>query len=356
MPVANIPTDEPTIDARITADVADIRARFTDTHDIYRELATVLFFRYGITPTGNKLYQLVRKGSMSAPAQALADFWDTLREKSRVRVTHAELPPALADAAGELVATLWRKAAVSAQEQLEVQRNEADERVQQADAARDAAITEKTRADAESVALRETIASQRATYEQKLAEAERSAQEASMTVDGLRHEVARLMTALGDAHRQHSERVEAIEASSRAAVAEVQVQLAQERERAAGERLALMRQTDELRRDNAEALKFANARALDAQAAVERVREDAEQTRKELARIMAVNAGLERENALHASQRTALETELQEQRHMLAEARRHAEEQVARIERYVEEQYRLTARAERAEAQLQRSE
>ncbi|GAB3552032.1 hypothetical protein GCM10027343_37040 [Noviherbaspirillum agri] len=52
----------------------------------------LLFFRYGITPTTNKLYQLVRKGSMSAPAEALNKFWEDLRDKSRVRIEHRDLP------------------------------------------------------------------------------------------------------------------------------------------------------------------------------------------------------------------------------------------------------------------------
>lgn len=50
-----------------------------------REVCALIFFRYGITPTGNKLYQLVRKGRMRASAKALATFWSDLHEKSRVR-------------------------------------------------------------------------------------------------------------------------------------------------------------------------------------------------------------------------------------------------------------------------------
>ncbi|MFD2274300.1 DNA-binding protein [Undibacterium arcticum] len=54
---------------------------FTQTQDLYREVCVLLFFRYGMTPTANKLYQLVRKGSMTAPAEALNKFWEDLREK-----------------------------------------------------------------------------------------------------------------------------------------------------------------------------------------------------------------------------------------------------------------------------------
>jgi chromosome segregation ATPase len=66
-----------------------------------------MFFRYGLTPTANKLYQYVRKGSMSAPAEALSKFWSDLREKSRVRIERPDLPDEVKGAAGELVASLW---------------------------------------------------------------------------------------------------------------------------------------------------------------------------------------------------------------------------------------------------------
>ncbi len=36
---------------------------------LYREVCGLLFFRYGVTPTANKLYSLVRKGSMGTPAE-----------------------------------------------------------------------------------------------------------------------------------------------------------------------------------------------------------------------------------------------------------------------------------------------
>lgn len=94
----------------IAAGVAELRERFPRTQDLYREVCVLLFFRYGITPTANKLYQLVRKGTMSAPNEALRQFWNTLRERSRVTVEHADLPDELKAAAGEMVAALWKTA------------------------------------------------------------------------------------------------------------------------------------------------------------------------------------------------------------------------------------------------------
>jgi chromosome segregation ATPase len=96
-----------TAETQLVADVAALRERFPNTQELYREVCTVMFFRYGITPTANKLYQYVKKGSMSAPTEALAKFWDTLREKSRVRIEHPELPEELRTGVGELAAALW---------------------------------------------------------------------------------------------------------------------------------------------------------------------------------------------------------------------------------------------------------
>lgn len=125
-----------TNEAKIHADIEALRAQVHETQDLYREACTILFFRYGITPTANKLYQYVRKGSMSAPAEALAKFWEDLREKSRVRIEHPDLPDSLKSAAGELVATLWSQAQAAAQEGLESFRSEAQAAVLEAQTAK----------------------------------------------------------------------------------------------------------------------------------------------------------------------------------------------------------------------------
>jgi chromosome segregation ATPase len=105
-----VKTEELASQDTIDAGVAELRQRFPRTQDLYREVCVLLFFRHGITPTVNKLYQLVRKGSMSAPTEALNKFWSTLRERSRVTVEHVDLPDELQAAAGEMVAALWKSA------------------------------------------------------------------------------------------------------------------------------------------------------------------------------------------------------------------------------------------------------
>lgn len=123
-------------DARLAAEIDRLKAEFPNTRELYREVCALLFFRFGQTPTANRLYQLVRRGSMGTPAAVLGEFWAELRDKSRVRIEHPDLPADLGAAAGELVAVLWTRATASAQAELdalraevEAQRAEADQRV-----------------------------------------------------------------------------------------------------------------------------------------------------------------------------------------------------------------------------------
>ncbi|MFL9861059.1 DNA-binding protein [Paraburkholderia madseniana] len=112
-------------ETRLIAEIDRLKAAFPKTRELYREVCALLFFRFGITPTANRLYQLVKRGSMSTPTQVLGEFWVDLREKSRVRIDHPDLPADLQAAAGELVATLWTRSTASAQVALEALRVEA---------------------------------------------------------------------------------------------------------------------------------------------------------------------------------------------------------------------------------------
>jgi chromosome segregation ATPase len=111
---------------RLAADIEGLKAEFPKTRELYREVCALLFFRFGITPTANRLYQLVKRGSMSTPTTVLGEFWTELREKSRVRIDHPDLPADLQAAAGELVATLWTRSTASAQAALETLRTETE--------------------------------------------------------------------------------------------------------------------------------------------------------------------------------------------------------------------------------------
>ena len=188
---------------RIRNDVEALRDQFPRTQDMYREVCTLLFFRYGITPTANKLYQLVRKGSMSAPAEALAKFWSDLRDKSRVRVEHPDLPDELRGAAGELVATLWSQAQVAAQESLSAFRSQVEESaltlktaVEAAEAGRDTAFREQDNLQR----LLEDGARRALHLERSLAAEQAEKEAISEQLDEAKRQQAARETAFSDAH------------------------------------------------------------------------------------------------------------------------------------------------------------
>ncbi|WP_158937464.1 DNA-binding protein [Burkholderia sp. S171] len=135
----------PALEPQLHAEIDQLRAQFPRTQELYREVCVLLFFRHGITPTANRLYQLVKKGSMSAPAEALARFWITLREKSRVRIEHPDLPAELQSATGELAVALWTRAVDMAQDQLAAAQLEAQRSVAEAQARQIRAEAERDR-------------------------------------------------------------------------------------------------------------------------------------------------------------------------------------------------------------------
>lgn len=165
---------------QLAQEIGKLREAFPGTQDLYREVCALLFFRHGVTPTANKLYQLVRRGSMSAPAEALTKFWSDLREKSRVRIEHPDLPENLRIAAGELTATLWTAAQAAATDSLAEFRNEAHVAVTEAKTTTEAAQAklaaahtalekshhEREQAKAKISQLEQELAAERATLEE----------------------------------------------------------------------------------------------------------------------------------------------------------------------------------------------
>lgn len=144
-------------ESQLLADIDQLRSQFPHTQDLYREVCVLLFFRYGITPTTNKLYQLVRKGSMSAPAEALNKFWEDLRDKSRVRIEHPDLPDSVKTAAGELVASLWSTAQGAAQEGLATLRSETQAQLAEARQAQATAEADRDAARASHALVSQTL-------------------------------------------------------------------------------------------------------------------------------------------------------------------------------------------------------
>jgi chromosome segregation ATPase len=147
----------------LQADIAALRGRFADTRELYREVCALLFFRYGVTPTANKLYSLVRKGSMTTPADVLNQFWQDLRNKTRVKIDHPDLPDAMKQVAAEAVLTIWQAASEAATGELAALRAETRHQAHDAEAVRDQAAAELN-------AVRQTVGATQAELEATRAE------------------------------------------------------------------------------------------------------------------------------------------------------------------------------------------
>lgn len=171
---------------QLIAEIDRLREQFPQTQELYREVCALLFFRYGTTPTANKLYQLVRKGSMSAPAEALSKFWSDLREKSRTRIEHPDLPETIKNATGEFAVALWATAQEQANQSLAAYRQDADAVVADAKAAHAAAESERDMA----VAALEKSQAAAVEYQAKISELEQLAAALKATNESLDKQLA----------------------------------------------------------------------------------------------------------------------------------------------------------------------
>lgn len=120
-----------TNELQLQSDVDALKDKISDTPVLYGKVCALLFFDYGITPTTNKLYQLVRRGSMGVPTKALQDFWLALRSRAKVDVSHPDLPAELREMAGQVVASLWGAATERARSELAVLADESRQAVSQ---------------------------------------------------------------------------------------------------------------------------------------------------------------------------------------------------------------------------------
>jgi chromosome segregation ATPase len=235
----------------LESDIEAVREHAADTQALYREVCALMFFRYGETPTANRLYQLVRKGSMSAPAKALREFWVEVREKTRVDVGRPDLPAEVATAAGELAANLWRLSSDAATAALDVFRQDAQTEI--AAARQQAQEMELQRNDAslkaEQAAVNAaTLGQQINGLEARLVELQTANDMLSGQLAASKDEIAAGAAALADARRDFADELAKLRRSheqneQRLAAAEKRALLEIESERAVASRVRKELQT-----------------------------------------------------------------------------------------------------------------
>ena len=315
-------------ESEILSEVEALKAKFSDTRALYREACALLFFRFGITPTANKLYQYVRRGSMNVPTEEVGKFWDNLRHRARVDIQHPDLPDPLKAVAAEAIAALWRQATEAARGELAAARLEFQQEAEQARAGRDAA--------------EQAVARMHAAAEQQRADLERAQADSQDTREELEAErrahagaqgrVQELQTQLEQARGQQQRQQEAFSADL--AKAREDVDAAQERAGAA-ERRALLeieqeRQARARADKTAEGLrdKLGQAEARERQQSLEHA-EAATRAQMELnAKSAALQRALEAQEAL-TNDAEALRRQLGEAKQ--ASARHEAEAQTLKI-------------------------
>lgn len=329
MPIQPASTESPeTADASLQADVAALRERFPETRALYREVCGLLFFRYGITPTANKLYGLVRKGSMGTPLEVLGQFWQDLREQARVRIEHPGLPDAIKQVAADAVQQIWQAASESAASELAALRDEAGRQAGEAQAQRDQARAAVAAAERETAAVageleaaRQALAALRTELD-----AERQAHAATRArLEEGRNQAQAQERQLGELRAQFSAELE--RAREQAAVAQ---------ERAGATERRALREIDQERTLRQKGEQAAADLRAELSAAQARAQEAAVAGSAERARLQAEGEALrqrlasaERELAGRAQALDALRAELE------AAARRagHAEAQAAALRR-----------------------
>jgi len=273
----------------LESDIEAAREHASDTQALYREVCALLFFRYGETPTANRLYQLVRKGSMSAPAKALREFWIEVREKTRVDVGRPDLPAEVAAAAGEFAAQLWRLSADAASAALDAFRQDADAQI--------AAAHEQAR-----------------QHDGQRRQAEQQAEQAASDASALRARIGALDARVVELQTAN-DMLDAQLAASKEQIATAGAALADARRDFAAE-LAKLRRAHE---QNEQRLAAAEKRAL---LEIEAERVAAQRLRKELQASQERSAALE---ADHRTQSDALRDELASTRaELAASTARHA--------------------------------
>jgi DNA repair exonuclease SbcCD ATPase subunit len=226
-------------DSALQAEVDALRNRVTDTRALYREVCGLLFFKYGSVPTANRLYQLVRKGSMGVPGEVLTQFWVDLREKSRVKIDHPDMPDAIKQVAVEAMQGIWEAAAAAARSELSDVRADVELRAQEAEVQRQQTQTALDYARREIAVGQEKLdeLARELTESQELLQAERAAHAATEArLQEMRRQVEERDRQLTETRAQFSTELEharqqVTDAAARAAATERRVMLEFDSER-----------------------------------------------------------------------------------------------------------------------------
>jgi myosin heavy subunit len=129
----------------IREELETMRAQGVRRQDLSLHACKRLFFDLGIRPSMAAVRDLTQTGSASDIPKDIDNFWERIRNVSRVKVGAGAIPKALEDRAGELLGALFEEAVGHARATLDVEREEiraqigiADQRARDAEIRREA--------------------------------------------------------------------------------------------------------------------------------------------------------------------------------------------------------------------------
>lgn len=129
----------------IRNELESMRANGARRQELSLHVCKRLFFDLGIRPSMAAVRDLTQTGSASDIPKDIDNFWERIRNVSRVKVGAGAIPKALEDRAGELLGALFEEAVVHARSTLDGEREEirariaaADQRTREAEIRRDA--------------------------------------------------------------------------------------------------------------------------------------------------------------------------------------------------------------------------
>jgi hypothetical protein len=251
-------TDSIVQQQEIAREIERIKSQVDDTREIYRQVCRLLFLRFGITPTANGLYQLVRKGTMGTPGAVLKEFWQEIQAKARIRIDRTDLRPELLDLAADLVGALWERALADADAGLDLERSQIRADRAQAEAEVLQAREEVLRKQAEVVRVETQLSEARAEIrmiESRLAAALEGRKNLEQDVAALREEIRLRDEALDRARTDFATELGASRAQAQQAAARYEEAARRsmlEIDRARTASATLQRTLDELRERSAE--------------------------------------------------------------------------------------------------------
>ena len=117
---------EATIQEALSARLALLKTRQEKT----KETASFLFFQHGIYPSAKTVLSYTKQGSITDVNRDLQDFWQNLRDKSKVNLDAPSIPQEVLKEFATSLEKLWSINVSQAQQTFDIERTEMQEKIE----------------------------------------------------------------------------------------------------------------------------------------------------------------------------------------------------------------------------------